>query len=277
MIERLHSHAVERPWGRTSLPAPFTGLGADGKPIGEIWFERADGGTGALLVKYLFTSQRLSIQVHPDDEAAQAAGLAQGKDEAWLVTDAAPGATIGIGLTRQVTPEALRAAALDGSIERLIDWRRVRKGDFFYSPAGTIHAIGAGVALVEIQQQSDVTYRLYDYGRPRALHLDEAMRVAKPEPFQDAAKPTDLGLGRKVLASGGKFVVELWEPRTPVTFDAGEEELILMPLRDGLLGEDRAMAGEVWSATGQSRLRIDRLLVAYAGGRVRRAIWPTWT
>ena len=254
------------------LPPPFTALAKGGTRIGEIWFEDEDGSPHPLLIKYLFTSERLSIQVHPDDAAAQAAGLASGKDEAWLILATDPGATIGLGLERRVTPEALRSAALDGSIEQLVDWREVAPDDFIYSPAGTIHAIGAGVSLVEIQQYADVTYRLYDYGRPRELHLDEGMRVAYPEPFVGGQAPTDLGNGRLVLASGGKFVVERWRAGHPVTCDAGEDEVLVMPMRDGLLHEDRAMAGSVWAVRGLSRLQIDDVLVAYAGAEVRHGL-----
>src|SRR6476661_6148361 len=152
---------VERIWGRHDLPAGFPTLG-DGVPVGEIWFEPPAG--ASLLVKYLFTAERLSIQVHPDDAAARAKGYPRGKDEAWYILDAAPDARIGLGLTHDVSRDALRAAALDGSIEALLDWRPVSPGETLYLPPGTIHAIGGGIALVEIQQHLDLTYRLYDYG-----------------------------------------------------------------------------------------------------------------
>ena len=268
----MRSRPVERPWGRDRLPEPFSALVQDGRRIGEIWFEDEAAASPALLIKYLFTSERLSIQVHPDDAEAQAAGLPSGKDEAWLVIGAEPGAVIGLGLTEAVSPEALRAAALDGSIERLIDWRPVAAGDYFYSPAGTIHAIGAGVSLIEIQQYADVTYRLYDYGRPRELHLDAGVAVADPRPFAPGGKPVALGAGREVLSACGKFVVERWRGGHPVEFDSGDAEILLMPMADGLLHEDRAMAGSVWSARGHSRLQLDDVLVAYAGADVRHGL-----
>ena len=172
---KLERHYVEKPWGRTELPPMF---GApEGKRIGEVWF------TGAadkpLLVKYLFTSERLSIQVHPDDDQARARGLPRGKSECWYILEAEPDAMLGLGLNEQVTPDKLRESALDGSIEELMNWRPVRAGDFFLVPPGTIHAIGGGISLLEFQQNSDVTYRLYDYGRPRELHLDDAIAVAR--------------------------------------------------------------------------------------------------
>ena len=172
---------VEKPWGRTELPEIFGGTG--GRRIGEIWF--TGGGDLPLLVKYIFTSERLSIQVHPSDDQAHARSLPSGKEECWYILDAEPGATLGLGLKREVTPDALRAAALDGSIEELMDWRPVQTGDFFYAPAGTVHAIGGGLSLLEFQQNADVTYRLYDYGRPRELHLDDGIAVARPQPYSD--------------------------------------------------------------------------------------------
>ena len=171
---KLQRRYVEKPWGRTELPPMFDPPA--GERIGEVWF--TDGAELPLLAKYIFTSERLSVQVHPDDEQARARGLAQGKSECWYILDAEPGATLGLGLTREVGSDELRAAALDGSIEQLMDWRAVAAGDFFFVPSGTIHAIGAGISLLEFQQNADVTYRLYDYGRPRELHLDDGMAVA---------------------------------------------------------------------------------------------------
>ena len=171
---KLKAHSVEKPWGRTELPSIFASQ--RGKRIGEIWFT-ADTDV-PLMPKYLFTSENLSVQVHPDDEGARARGFSRGKAECWYVVDAEPEARIGIGLCCELTGEQLRDAAIDGSIMEAIDWRLVGTGDFLYVPAGTIHAIGAGIALLEFQQNSDVTFRLYDYGRPRELHLDDAVGVS---------------------------------------------------------------------------------------------------
>ena len=145
---RLEHRYEQRVWGRDMLPAWAEAQPLPGAPIGEIWFVEDGDVPAELLVKYLFTSERLSIQVHPDDVAACAIGLPRGKDEAWLVLEAAPDAVIGLGLKHEVSKDELRAAAVDGSIERLIDWRPVSAGDFFYSPAGTIHAIGPGLSLM---------------------------------------------------------------------------------------------------------------------------------
>jgi mannose-6-phosphate isomerase len=162
---KLDRRYVEKPWGRTDLPAMFDA--PPGRRVGEVWFTGAD--EASLLAKYIFTSERLSIQVHPP-----------AKTECWYVLDAEAGATIGLGLTREVSRDELRAAARDGSIEQLVDWRPVGAGDFVLVPPGTIHAIGGGLALLEFQQNVDVTYRLYDYGRPRELHVEQAVAVAHP-------------------------------------------------------------------------------------------------
>lgn len=179
---KLRRHYVEKPWGRLELPKMFDAPA--GKRIGEVWY--VDESDEPLLAKYLFTSERLSIQVHPNDDQARARGLQNGKCECWYILDSEPYATLGLGLTREASADELRRAALDGSIEKLIDWRPVRAGDFFLVPPGTIHAVGGGISLLEFQQNSDVTYRLYDYGRPRELHLDDGIAVARPEPYPNA-------------------------------------------------------------------------------------------
>jgi mannose-6-phosphate isomerase len=191
----LASRPVERPWGREQLPAPF--VAPAGTRIGEIWFE-TPAEIEQLLVKYIFTSQALSVQVHPSD--AQALG-GRGKEECWLVTSAEPGARLGIGFIEPLGAEAMRAAALDGTIEDLLEWHPAAPGDFFYIPAGTVHAIGAGIGLIEVQQNCDITYRLYDYGRPRELHLDAGIAVAQ-------GLPQDPALRRHLPATGSVPLVE---------------------------------------------------------------------
>ncbi|HWK40363.1 MAG TPA: class I mannose-6-phosphate isomerase [Croceibacterium sp.] len=195
----LQTRTVEKPWGKDTLPPPFD-TPAD-KRIGEIWFEPPEALT-QLLVKYLFTSEKLSVQVHPSDTQTLAAGLGkQGKEECWLVIDAEPGATLGIGFKSEIGPDEMRAAALDGRIEDMLVWHPVKAGDFFYIPANTVHAIGGGCSIIEIQQNSDITYRLYDYGRPRELHLDESIAVAEGEPY-------DPRLHRHVPESGDVSLVQ---------------------------------------------------------------------
>jgi len=171
--------------------------------IGEVWF--TDGADLPLLAKYIFTSERLSVQVHPDDGQARARGLPHGKTECWYILEADAGSTLGLGLKREVSTEELRSAALDGSIEDLLDWRAVRPCDFFLVPPGTIHAIGGGVSLIEFQQNADVTYRLYDYGRPRELHLDDAVAVACPTLYREALAQHLSAAEERTLVDGPIF------------------------------------------------------------------------
>ncbi len=175
---QLTTRMVEKVWGRDTLPAPFRAPA--GTRIGEIWFEPPPE-MPVLLVKYLFTSEKLSVQVHPSN--ANALPGEAGKEECWLVLDAEPGAKLAIGFVEPCLRERIEAAARDGSIEQLLTWHEVAAGDIFYLPAGTVHAIGPGLSLVEVQQNSDTTFRLYDYGRPRELHLDRAMAVADCGPY----------------------------------------------------------------------------------------------
>jgi mannose-6-phosphate isomerase len=198
---RLPTRMVAKPWGAEALPPPFAAPA--GERIGEVWFEPPAELPG-LLVKYIFTSEALSVQVHPSD--AQRPG--QGKEECWLVIAAEPAARLGIGFARDVSREEMRAAALDGTIEGLLAWHPVRPGDFFRIAAGTVHAIGAGVSLIEVQQNSDTTYRLYDYGRPRELHLEQAVAVASGAPFDPASRAFLPPAGNVTLADGAPFRVD---------------------------------------------------------------------
>jgi mannose-6-phosphate isomerase len=251
---QLQPVSVAKPWGRTDLPATLRAGIED--PIGEVWFTDPGNGPAFLLVKYLFTSEKLSVQVHPDDDQARAIGLDSGKSECWYVLDAEPGAVLGIGLRQPIDKDALRAAALDGSIEALIDWKPVRPGSFYYIPAGTIHAIGGGIRLVEIQQNSDVTYRLYDYGRPRELHLDAAMAVSRAEPYPlpdrivTADQPERILDGRRSL-----FILD------NIVLEAGESRMLangpswVIPLKGSGMIDDRPWrGGECWLAAVGSHL-----------------------
>ncbi|MDQ8757704.1 class I mannose-6-phosphate isomerase [Sphingosinicella sp. LHD-64] len=261
-------HRVEKPWGRRSLWPGFADPAPDQGPVGEIWFQDDADPQAELLVKYLFTSERLSIQVHPDDAAARASGHPRGKDEAWLVLDAAADSTIAIGTRSSVDHPRLRAAAEDGSIEAMMDWRPVQAGDVFYSPAGTVHAIGAGITLVEVQQNVDLTYRLYDYGRPRALHLDAGIAVSNAQPFEPNFTPEEAGPGRMILCEGPKFVLERW------TLESGRTLTLpdpvpgwFVPLSgEGSLDGERWTAGEVWRIDGRTffdAIRTGDVLIAY--------------
>ncbi len=265
---KLETIRVAKPWGRHDLWPGFVNPSASDEPIGEIWYDAPQGMDPALMVKYLFTSERLSIQVHPNDVEAQARGYARGKEEAWLVLDAEPDSTIALGTVRPLSADELRAAALDGSIEHLMHWQPVRAGDVIYSPAGTVHAIGAGITLIEVQQNVDLTYRLYDYGRPRELHLEDGVAVSKAVPFVNPVSPKILDEGvtrivesdkftidRKVLIAGQRFE---FAPRTMTWF---------IPVTGaGLINGAEFAAGECWLLDGTYEIEVTRpvdLLCAY--------------
>lgn len=223
----LPTRHVEKPWGRDVLPAPFHDH--VGKRIGEIWFE-PPAELPELLVKYIFTSEALSVQVHPSD--VQRPG--QGKEECWLIIDAQPGAKLGIGFKEPLASEAIRAAAIDGSIEARLAWHSVRPGDFFYIPANTVHAIGAGISLIEVQQNSDITYRLYDYGRPRELHLDEGIAVASGEPYPPRFRSHVPPRGSAALVEGPLFRMHQIDgiPSAQIVENYGDRPLLVIP-REG--------------------------------------------
>ncbi|MGH9654009.1 MAG: class I mannose-6-phosphate isomerase, partial [Bryobacteraceae bacterium] len=170
MPVRLEPVFRDRIWGREDLRPLFPDA-PQGRRIGEVWFEPKT--PHGLLVKFLFTSERLSVQVHPDDDYARRRHNSLGKTEAWYVLDAQPPGELAVGFREPLTPERLREVAQSGEIEQFLDWRKVSPGDLVFVPAGTVHAIGAGLTVCEIQENSDITYRLYDYGRGRELHLDD--------------------------------------------------------------------------------------------------------
>ena len=142
-------------------------------------FHAAVGGSYPLLVKVIQADATLSVQVHPDDEAAARLEHASGKTECWYVLDAKPGAQLVYGLNGVYSSETLREAIQKNSLEDYLRFVPVHQGDFIYIPAGTVHAIGGGLRLLETQQSSNITYRLYDWGRPRELHVEKALQVIK--------------------------------------------------------------------------------------------------
>lgn len=267
MLTRLETIVVEKPWGRTDIPEAFGDFG--GRRIGEIWFSNPAGDDAPIMVKFLFTSERLSIQVHPDDAAARAAGYPRGKDECWLILDAQPGAELGVGLNRQSSREELHDAALDGSIVDMIDWRLPRTNDFVYNRAGTIHAIGPGLTVVEVQQNVDCTYRLYDYGRPRELHLDEGLTVSTPAPVHDSRDTLVDPSDNRMLVSGPHFhLAQIAGPVDPAIIGQVTGELTFVPLSAGcrVAGKDVALSEAVLLSDPRD-IRIEnggRALLAWA-------------
>ena len=232
MLTKFRKRIVEKPWGRTDIPSTYGEFG--GRRVGEIWFEHPADETAPVMAKFLFTAERLSIQVHPDAEAGQRDGHAYGKDECWLVLDAEPGAQVGVGLTEDSDAASLRRASLDGTIEAMVDWRPAAAGDFIYNPAGTIHAIGAGLTLVEVQQNIDCTYRLYDYGRPRTLHLEAGLAVATMTAHRNPRDSHVKASDNRSLVSGPYFhLIHLSGPSGAVDLPAGPGDYGLLPLSTG--------------------------------------------
>ena len=231
---RLKADFREKIWGSTHLEPWFPD---SAKKIGEVWF------TGdaplPILVKFLFTSEKLSVQVHPSGPAPR------GKTEMWHILRAEPGAAIALGFREPLSRDELRTASLSGEIEKLLRWFPVQAGETYFTPAGTVHAIGTGIALCEIQQNSDITYRLYDYGRPRELHLDEALAVADLGTHPGATKAIKSGTGRDLLVRCEYFETELiTSASAAVNFCAGDV-LIFLEGRGKISGTP-FRAGEVW-------------------------------
>ncbi len=170
-----------------------------------------------LLLKFLFPHEKLSVQVHPDDEQARRVGQPWGKTECWYVAHAKAGSQIALGLKPGVTVARLEAAIHEKRAEELLNWLNVYTGDMIYVCGGTVHTLGPGSVIVETQQQSDTTYRLYDYGRLRELHLKEGMaavklkvgsgKVVRPAPAQVAGSRNR----RAALVAAQYFVVDMFE------------------------------------------------------------------
>ena len=183
-----------------------------------------------LLLKFLFPNEKLSVQVHPDDEAARQAGQPHGKTECWYVAHAQPGAQIALGLKAGVTKAQFERAIHEKQAEDLLNWINVFPGEMIYVVGGTVHTLGPGAIIVETQQQSDTTYRLYDYGRPRELHLREGLSVMKEQVrsgkvARPASRETDSTKNRRSpLVVSPYFVVELFELGEPYEFRTSDEK-----------------------------------------------------
>jgi len=220
----------ERIWGVDALPAWYTRPTQLG-PIGEVWLTAEtclspDGqslaklaqlypgalGAGAdatfpLLMKILLPREKLSVQVHPNDLEAQQLGQPRGKTECWYVLSAEPGATVAVGLNEPLTAPQLRAAIESQTLEYYLNYIPVRAGDMVFVDAGTIHAIGPGMVVLETQQYSDITYRLYDYGRPRELHVDAGVAVSKTSTAAGLVAPTSM-ISFVRLVTSDYFIVD---------------------------------------------------------------------
>lgn len=245
---RVKGEPLEKVWG-TADTEPWYPRAAT--KTGEVWF--TDDAEPRLLLKFLFTSASLSVQVHPGDTPEE-----PGKTEMWHVLRAEPGARLALGFREPLTEQQAREAALSGEIEHLLAWHQARPGETYLVPAGTVHAIGAGLVLCEIQQHSDVTYRLYDYGRPRELHLDAGLAVAHLGGHPGASREVALGGGRTLLAECRYFRTESLAVEGEMRYRPGPQAEFLMWVEGkGTVEGEEAAAGDVWivpTGTGEIRL-----------------------
>lgn len=237
---RLAPFFRTRPWGFPDLH-PWYDYQTAGEPIGEVWLtgEMCLADTGALkgasladitqqnretllgsglttrdfplLVKILLPKEKLSVQVHPDDTLAQHYGEPRGKTECWYALDARPGAAVALGIQPGVTVEQVKAAVHDASLESLLEMVPVEKGDMIFVDAGTVHAMGPGLVVLETQQTSDLTYRIYDYGSGRELHLEKAFAAMHLKTRAGKVPPRQVD-GHFVLIDERYFRVERWPP-----------------------------------------------------------------
>ena len=276
-IERARSNVVDKPWGVSDL-RPWSDERRDGAPIGEIWFQRADidAPEPTLLLKLLFTAEPLSIQVHPDDDVARSMGLKNGKTEVWYILAAKKGAQVALGLKSALTPRQLREAIADGSISDLVHWRDVANGEVVFVPAGTIHAIGGGLVIAEIQQRSDATFRMFDYGRKRELHMENALTAAVVAPSKVQSAPVRLTDARTLLIENSHFILEriTLAPMTNWTLRAERETWLLVLDGHARVGSMNALVGEavyMENDTVPVRVGLSGLtaLVAYLGPKAR--------
>lgn len=228
---RLTPSLREKVWGKKRLAPWFPD---SEKPIGEAWF--LTDRELPLLVKLLFTSERLSVQVHPDDGEDGP----RGKTEMWHILEAEAGATIALGFREPITRERLLESTRTSEIEQLLNWIPVHAGQTFLTLAHTVHAIGAGIVLCEIQQNSDVTYRLWDYGRPRELHVAQAAAVADLTVHPGAHGPEAVRTRH--------FVTEVLnvDAGSPYHPEAQVCQLLICIQGEATIGSHAVKMGEVW-------------------------------
>jgi mannose-6-phosphate isomerase len=273
-VEHAIAHSLLKPWGAMDS-RPWSSAGGNDRTVGEIWYERSGPAAVApsLLLKLLLTSQPLSIQVHPGDAYARSMGMPNGKTEAWYVLSATPDARIALGLKRRLTKQQLRQAIDDGSITDLVGWQAVCAGDTAFVPAGTIHAIGAGLVIVEIQQRSDATFRLFDHGRGRELHIEDAIAVADAGPADLHVMPSRLTDSRTLLTSNSHFTFEKIDlaPNSAWCLDATRETWLLAVNGGARTGSfEISMGDAVFAQSDRLDIRAGVFglsgLLAYAGG-----------
>jgi len=196
-----------------------------------------------LLLKFLFPEEKLSVQVHPDDATARQFGEPWGKTECWYVAHARPGAQVALGLKPGVTREEFKRAIHEKRAEELLNWINIYQGEMIYVAGGTVHTLGPGSVVVETQQQSDTTYRLYDYGRPRPLHLEQGLAAVKERAASGKVvrpAPVNMHGGKSrqsPMIAAPYFAVNLFELKEPQEFtttdDSGKTSVQILVAVEG--------------------------------------------
>ncbi len=267
MAARLGSKAFPKVWGSPHTEPWFAN--SQGQKIGEVWFDSPPG--TPLLIKFLFTSESLSIQVHPDDEYAAEHHDSLGKTEMWHILRAEPGARIAVGPKRAVSREELAAAAGKKELLDLLNWYEVAAGDTWFIPAGTIHALGGGLALCEIQQYSDITYRIYDFDRDRELHIDHGVKVSRLAPCAGRSEPVQLGEGRELLVESDYFRTERIEVAGSAPCEARHIYVVLEG--EGRIGGEAFRPGDAFAveAAGERIESPRAVLVSVVAPTTERA------
>ena len=230
-IRLLSPKFVERIWGTNQLGPLFPD---HDKKIGEVWFDA--GSSFPLLIKFLFTSDKLSVQVHPDDTFARREENSRGKTEMWHILAAKPGSTIALGFEETLTSEQVRSSIAGETLESKLKLIPVKPGDTYFVEAGTVHAIGGGITLCEIQQNSDVTYRLYDYGRRRELHVDKGLAVANTGKYE---------CRREFPVVCDQFTAELIELEAPKDCAVNCDGALIILEGSGVIEDTPVRAGQV--------------------------------
>jgi mannose-6-phosphate isomerase len=275
---RLKPWFSERVWGKRDLRPWYSDI-VTAEPIGEAWLTGPQclvesgpfqgktlaevgittGREFPLLVKLLFPAEKLSVQVHPDDAQAAQLGERRGKTECWYVLEAEPRAYVSLGLKQGTGIAEVKAGVIDGTMEKFLEQVPVAAGDMLFVDAGTVHAIGPGVVLLETQQTSDVTYRLFDYGRPRELHLEKGLQVMKAKTSAGKIAPKRMA-GFTRLIEQRYFVVD--------RFDVKAAERVSFVMQgDGCLVSLNG-AGEVHCDGNEVDLKLAEAVVALAGSEI---------
>ena len=275
---------VERIWGTADLRPWYehvTNPASEKMPIGEVWLTGDDCGVASgpltgktlgfafaehaeamlgpsaaarmqgqspLLLKVIFAREKLSVQVHPDDRLAQKYGQPRGKTECWFALAAEPGAEVAAGLNPGVTLDDVERGVREGTLEESLTLLPVAAGDMIYVDAGTVHAIWPGSVLLETQQNCDLTYRLYDYGRPRELHVVKALEATRLQTAAGKVKPVELA-DRTVLVDRDYFCVER------IRIEGGKDSADLT-LPEEFLGGEKSSLSYLFAASGAGEITV---------------------